>query len=81
VPLVRIVIPKFSHQDLKFVRYLGDAEDFQEAEATVSEFRGINRWGGGLWRKVLRFRVSGRKAGKLVRELYPMTGTMPPTLR
>ncbi|MGH7971781.1 MAG: hypothetical protein ACREIC_23965, partial [Limisphaerales bacterium] len=81
VPLVRTVIPKFSHEDVKFVRYLGEAEDFQEAEATVSEFRGASRWGRSLWRNVLRFRVSGRKAGRLVRELYPIVGKLPPTLR
>jgi len=70
VSLLRKVVPSCWKEDLKFVRHLGDAEDFQEAEATLSEFRGANRWSRSFWRNRCKLRVSGRKAGKLARELF-----------
>ena len=70
VPLIRTLLPKFLEEDLKFIRYLGEAEDFQEAEATVSEFRGANQWTRSFCRNRFKLRVSGRKAGRLVRDLF-----------
>lgn len=70
VPLLSRVMPHYWGEDLKFVRHLGDAEDFQEAEATLSEFRGANRWSRNFLRNRCKLRVSGRRAGKLIRDLY-----------
>ena len=70
VPLLCRLTRKFSHEDLKFIHHLGEAEDYQEAEATVSEFRGANVWSRGFWRHHCRLRVSGRKAGRLVKRLF-----------
>jgi hypothetical protein len=71
VPILSKVMPRYWVEDLKFVQHLGEAEDFQEAEATLSEFRGANRWSHNFWRNRCRLRVSGRKAGKLIRDLFP----------
>ena len=70
VPILSTVMPSCWDEDLKFVRHLGDAEDFQEAEATLSEFRGANSWSRSFWRNRCRLRVSGRKAGTLIRDLF-----------
>ena len=78
VPLLCKVIPGCWVDDLKFVRHLGEAEDFQEAEATLSEFRGANRWSRNFWRNRCRLRVSGRKAGKLIRDLFLTPEWVPP---
>jgi hypothetical protein len=65
--------PEFSEEDLKFIHYLGEAKDFQEAEGIVADFREVNRVSRSVLRKRCKLRVSGRKAGKLVRELF-LTG-------
>jgi hypothetical protein len=70
VPLLGKLVPSFSAEDMKFIRSLGEAEDFQEAEATLSEFRGANRWARNFWRGRCKLRVSGKRAGRLIRELY-----------
>jgi len=70
VPLLSRLSRTFSQDDLKFIRHLGEAEDYQEAEATVSEFRGSNVWSRNFWRHRCRLRVSGRKAGRLVKRLF-----------
>src|SRR5579859_5195989 len=70
VPLLSKLMRKCWAEDLKFIRHLGDSEDFQEAEATLSEFRGANRWSRNFLRTRCRLRVSGRKAGKLIRDLF-----------
>jgi hypothetical protein len=70
-------MPSCWDEDLKFVRHLGDAEDFQEAEATLSEFRGANRWSRSFWRNRCRLRVSGRKAGKVIRDLFLTSNPVP----
>src|ERR1043166_5537121 len=71
VPMIRKLSPDFSAEDLKFIRSLGEAEDFGEAEASVSEFRVANLWTRSFWRSRCRLRGSGAKAGKLVRQLFP----------
>ena len=60
----------FFEEDLKFVRYLGEAEDFREAAETVADFRDRNSGWRGFWRKRLKLRVSGRKAAQLARQLF-----------
>jgi len=70
VPLIRKLKPGFFDEDLKFIRYLADAEDFQEAEGNVADFRHANRWNRGFLRSRCKLRVSGRKAGKVVRQLF-----------
>lgn len=69
VPLLSTMMRGCWNEDLKFIRHLGDAEDFQEAEATLSEFRGANRWSRNFLRNQCRLRVSGRRAGRLIRDL------------
>ena len=70
VPVIRTLRSNFSEEDLKFVRYLGEAEDFQEAAGTVADFREINRVSRSFLRKRCKLRVSGRKAGELLRDLF-----------
>jgi hypothetical protein len=73
VPVIRTLKPEFPEEDLTFVHYLGEAEDFQEAEGIVADFREVNRVSRSFFRKRCKLRVSGRKAGELVRELF-LTG-------
>ena len=70
VPVLAKIVPGCWAEDRKFIRHLGEAEDFQEAEATLSEFRGANVWSRSFWRNQCKLRVSGKKAGKLIRELF-----------
>ena len=79
VPLLSKVMRGCWNEDLKFIRNLGDAEDFQEAEATLSEFRGANRWSRNFLRNQCRLRVSGRKAGRLIRDLLLTAELVRPT--
>jgi hypothetical protein len=74
VLLLGKLVPSFSVEDREFIRNLGEAEDFQEAEAMLSEFRGANRWARSFWRGRCKLRVSGKRAGKLIRELYKGPG-------
>ncbi len=64
------VTPKYFADDLKLIRYLGEAEDFQEAAACVADFRDSNNSRRGFLRARCKLRVSGRKAGKLVRQIF-----------
>jgi hypothetical protein len=70
VPVIRTLRPSFAAEDLKFVRYLGEADDFQDAANQVADFREVNRTTRSFLRKRCRLRVSGRKAGQLVKELF-----------
>ena len=70
VPVIRTLRPSLLEEDLKFIRYLGEAEDFQEAEDNVATFRDANRGTRSFLRKRWKLRVSGRKAGKVARQLF-----------
>jgi hypothetical protein len=68
--MIRILSRGFFEEDLKFIRDLGEAEDFREAAETVADFRDKNSGWRGFWRKRLKLRVSGRKAAQLARQLF-----------
>ena len=69
-PVVRMLNSDFFAADLKFIRYLGAATDLQEATVDLLNFRDLTLRNRGSWRTDLRIRVSGRKAGRLVHELF-----------
>ena len=69
-PLLRKMNAELFKPDLSFLHYLGEATDLREVRANLADFRDTNSRRGGFWRKGLRIRVSGRKAGRLARELF-----------
>ena len=69
-PMVRILKPDFFAEDFKFIRFLGAATDLQEATVDLLNFRDMNLGKRSFWRTDLKIRVSGRKASRLVHELY-----------
>jgi hypothetical protein len=76
-PVLRRLRPGFFDKDLKFIRYLGAATDWEEAKVDITNFCLVNIGNPALGRRDLRLRVSGRKASRLARELFPpATGTM-----
>jgi hypothetical protein len=62
--------PDFFAADFKFIRYLGAATDLQEATVDLLNFRDTTLRNRGSWRTDFRIRVSGRKASRLVHELF-----------
>jgi hypothetical protein len=68
-PLLRWVRPGFFDKDLKFIRYLGAATNWEEAKVDINNFCLVNIGEPSLSRQDLRLRVSGRKASRLAREL------------
>jgi hypothetical protein len=72
-PFLRFLSPDLFAQDLKFIRYLGAATDWQEAKTDVNNFHVFNEGKTIFWREAFRLRVSGRKASDLARELLVQT--------
>jgi len=68
-PLLRWLRPGFFDKDLKFIRYLGAATDWEEAKVDINNFCLVNLGEPSLGRQDLRLRVSGRKASRLARDL------------
>ena len=69
-PVVRMLKPDFFAADFKFIRYLGEVTDLQEATVDLLNFRDMTLSKRGFWRTDLKIRVSGRKASRLARELF-----------
>ncbi len=69
-PLLRKMNAELFKPDLSFLHYLGEATDLREVRADMADFQDANSRRGGFWRRSLRIRVSGRKAGRLARELF-----------
>jgi hypothetical protein len=74
VRLVAIILFKLKRglfaRDLKFIRYLEQAEDLREALACAADFQDANLAKRNPSRNVLKTRVSGWKATKLAEELF-----------
>jgi len=64
-----LVKPKFFAEDLDFIRHLGDASNWEQAEAALLHFRGVSLDHKSFWRIGLKIRVSSRKAFALMQEL------------
>jgi hypothetical protein len=69
-PLLRRLNPDFFADDFRFIRYLGESTGVRDAEVDVMNFHDLNVGNPSFWRTGLRFRVSGRKAGRLADELF-----------
>jgi hypothetical protein len=72
-PLLRWLRPGFFDKDLKFIRYLGAATDWDEAKVDINNFCLVNNGKPAWGRRDFRLRVSGRKARRLARQLFPVT--------
>ena len=70
-PFVRLLAPDFFAEDYKFIRYFGAATDFKDARIDALNFQEANRGNPGMWRTGFKIRVSGRKASRLARRLFP----------
>ena len=68
--VIRKLNPAFFSEDLKFIHYLSEAQDYREAAASVADFRDANLSRANGLRRRLRIRLSGRKAGRLVRRMF-----------
>jgi hypothetical protein len=69
-PVLRRLKPDFFVEDFKFIRYLGASTGLREVGEDLRNFRHAN-WGKlGLWRTILKIRVSGRKASSLAQQLF-----------
>jgi len=69
-PLLLVLKPDLFAEDFKFIRYLGASTGLREVGLDLLNFRDANRGKPGFWRTSLNLRVSGRKAGRLARELF-----------
>src|SRR5579859_6824483 len=67
--VIRKLMPGFFSEDFKFIRYLGEAEDYREAANSVADFRDGNASRSSFLGRRLKIRVSGRAAGRLVQRL------------
>ena len=72
-PLIRKISPDFFHEDFKFIRYLGDSVGVREATVDLQNYKDVNRGNRSLLRTDLKIRVSGRKANRLICQLYQET--------
>jgi len=68
-PIIRILKPDFFQADFKFIRYLGESEDYREAADSIADFRESNMRRCGILRKNFKIRVSGGASGRLVRKM------------
>lgn len=73
-PALRLLLPHAFEYDLKFIRFLGAATDWQEAKTDVNNFHVLNDGKPSFWRETLRLRVSGRKASRLAHGLFSAPG-------
>lgn len=70
-PLLQRLQPHFFDKDLQFIRYLGATTDWEEACIDINNFYLVNVGKPSFARRDLRLRVSGQKASRLARELFP----------
>ena len=75
-PVIRAVYPGFFGEDIKFIRYLGEAMDARQAKVDVMDFKDTDRKNWRLLHSGLRIRVSHRKARRLAFRLFAEAGQM-----
>jgi hypothetical protein len=56
--------------DLKFIHYLGESTDLDEAVRCAADFQDANLGTRNSWRMLFRIRVSGRTAIALARQIF-----------
>jgi hypothetical protein len=69
-PVLRRLAPRFFAEDFKFIRNLGESTGVRDADVDVKNFHDVNTGNPSFWRTGCKIRVSGRKANKLVRDLF-----------
>ncbi len=69
-PLIRKTLPRCFERDFMLVRYLGKARRQRDALHELAALVEANQARGGVARKILRIRISTRKAGALVGQLF-----------
>jgi hypothetical protein len=70
-PLLRPIKNRFFATDLKFIRYLGECTDLDEAVRCAADFQDANLGKRSSLRMRFRIRLSGRKAIALARRTFP----------
>ncbi len=68
-PFLMAVNPDFFFQDLRLIQHLRQSTDVRDATNDLMNFKDAAA-NQGFWRGSLRLRISGRKAGKLARQLF-----------
>ncbi len=69
-PLLRAIRPRFFNPDFELIRYLAKCRSRRNANNELAAFREITDARGSFARKILRIRVSTRKARALVNEVF-----------
>ena len=69
-PVVRLIKRDYFLEDFKFIRFLGASSGVREATVDVKNYNDVNRASGSLLRTDLKIRVSGRKANRLLYQLF-----------
>ncbi len=75
-PALRAIYPAFFQEDLKFIRYLGEALDARQAKVDVLDFKDTDRKNWRLLHSGLRIRVSHRRARRIAFRLFAEAGQM-----
>jgi hypothetical protein len=70
VPWLRFLMPGFCAGDLEFIRSLGQATNYDEAQSEVLFFQENNMRDQNVVRATLRLRISSRKARRLARDTF-----------
>jgi hypothetical protein len=68
--VVQKLNPDFFAEDFNFIRHLSVATNWREAREDVIDFREAHASRRSFLRTGLKIRVSGRKASKLVQQLF-----------
>lgn len=69
-PIIRALAPKFFERDFALIQYLASAPGRRHAMNEIAAYMEANESKGGFFRKVLRIRISARKASGLLGELF-----------
>ena len=69
-PLIRAILPRFFNPDFELIRYLGKCRGRRNANNELAGFMETTDARGSFARKILRIRISARKARALVMEVF-----------
>jgi len=71
-PLIRAIRPRFFEPDFELIRYLAKCQGRRNANNELAAFMEATDSRGNFARRVLRFRISSRKAGMLVNRVFEL---------
>jgi hypothetical protein len=69
-PVIRKIMPRYFEPDFALIRYLAKCQGRRNALNELAAFTEANGATGGFARRVLRNRISARKASKLITQIF-----------